>query len=585
MQFSFQEPLSQKELDDFYEKRGIRITTEPTRRLPGTLQEEVQKIIEAMPFNPAVQIPKLEKLNEQYPDVPTLKDHLYMAYVNTGRKKAAERIMKEMLEQHPDYVFGISHFIRSMNDKEELLKHGHLLRTPRDISSFQKKRGLVHISEYVSYQQAACHYEALTGEVESAKERLRTLLELGVSKAIIKELGNIIHYAVTLNMKTRLESNRKNRKSVVTKPAFDPKGVAAPPVFEHDIIREFFYQKTDDEMSEEEIASILSLPRESLIADLEKVVMDAIQRWDYIFSEEEKDNPADFLFHAFAFLFELKSEQSLDVVLNCFRMEEDFLNSYFGDLLEHICLSLLYALGEGQLDKLKSYVKEENRYAFDRIQISRTVAQIALHQPERRQEVIDWFVDVLEFHLEHPDNDNLIDTTFLSFTIAEALDFQAVELLPLITKINEQNWIEPDVAGDFMQIKNILLTPVIGNRKDPLPEDIFEFYSFDYLDRKEPMSPEELASLEKMRSLLMNDPVERMLLDSMSDMLGFTRNKDENFDYNDTDEEEDDYLSKPQHSYFKPNSDTPIIRDSPKVGRNDLCPCGSGKKYKKCCLD
>jgi preprotein translocase subunit SecA len=24
-------------------------------------------------------------------------------------------------------------------------------------------------------------------------------------------------------------------------------------------------------------------------------------------------------------------------------------------------------------------------------------------------------------------------------------------------------------------------------------------------------------------------------------------------------------------------------RTQPKVGRNDLCPCGSGKKYKKCC--
>ena len=23
----------------------------------------------------------------------------------------------------------------------------------------------------------------------------------------------------------------------------------------------------------------------------------------------------------------------------------------------------------------------------------------------------------------------------------------------------------------------------------------------------------------------------------------------------------------------------------PKVGRNDPCPCGSGKKFKKCCLD
>ena len=27
----------------------------------------------------------------------------------------------------------------------------------------------------------------------------------------------------------------------------------------------------------------------------------------------------------------------------------------------------------------------------------------------------------------------------------------------------------------------------------------------------------------------------------------------------------------------------PFRRDQPKVGRNDLCPCGSGKKYKKCC--
>ena len=28
---------------------------------------------------------------------------------------------------------------------------------------------------------------------------------------------------------------------------------------------------------------------------------------------------------------------------------------------------------------------------------------------------------------------------------------------------------------------------------------------------------------------------------------------------------------------------TPVVNAAPKVGRNDLCPCGSGKKYKKCC--
>ena len=26
-----------------------------------------------------------------------------------------------------------------------------------------------------------------------------------------------------------------------------------------------------------------------------------------------------------------------------------------------------------------------------------------------------------------------------------------------------------------------------------------------------------------------------------------------------------------------------VKRDGEKIGRNDPCPCGSGKKYKKCC--
>lgn len=27
----------------------------------------------------------------------------------------------------------------------------------------------------------------------------------------------------------------------------------------------------------------------------------------------------------------------------------------------------------------------------------------------------------------------------------------------------------------------------------------------------------------------------------------------------------------------------PMVREEPKIGRNHLCPCGSGKKYKRCC--
>jgi uncharacterized protein YecA (UPF0149 family) len=31
-------------------------------------------------------------------------------------------------------------------------------------------------------------------------------------------------------------------------------------------------------------------------------------------------------------------------------------------------------------------------------------------------------------------------------------------------------------------------------------------------------------------------------------------------------------------------SHTPLVRENKKIGRNEPCPCGSGKKYKNCCL-
>lgn len=46
-------------------------------------------------------------------------------------------------------------------------------------------------------------------------------------------------------------------------------------------------------------------------------------------------------------------------------------------------------------------------------------------------------------------------------------------------------------------------------------------------------------------------------------------------------DEDDDYYDPPEGAYGLPKT---YIRENPKVGRNDPCPCGSGKKFKKCCL-
>jgi hypothetical protein len=41
------------------------------------------------------------------------------------------------------------------------------------------------------------------------------------------------------------------------------------------------------------------------------------------------------------------------------------------------------------------------------------------------------------------------------------------------------------------------------------------------------------------------------------------------------------YPAAPYDSYYTHET---YVRHEPKIGRNDPCPCGSGKKYKKCCL-
>jgi hypothetical protein len=50
----------------------------------------------------------------------------------------------------------------------------------------------------------------------------------------------------------------------------------------------------------------------------------------------------------------------------------------------------------------------------------------------------------------------------------------------------------------------------------------------------------------------------------------------------DEDDGADDELDDPHDAMPLPET---FVRQGPKLGRNDPCPCGSGKKYKKCCLD
>ena len=93
-------------------------------------------------------------------------------------------------------------------------------------------------------------------------------------------------------------------------------------------------------------------------------------------------------------------------------------------------------------------------------------------------------------------------------------------------------------------------------------------------------NPAWLAEAVRRAGLSLNEAQFNYLLGSIGELAGETRRQDlKGHIYNQV--EGTSPLVMPQ-VYVAPSKGTPV-HIAPKIGRNDPCPCGSGKKYKKCC--
>jgi len=270
--------------------------------------------------------------------------------------------------------------------------------------------------------------------------------------------------------------------------------------------------------------------------------------------------------------------KSIEKVLDLLRMEEGFIDFWFSDSNIEVFYPVLYSLGENQLEVLKSYIKEEENYQFDRFLVSRAVSQIALHQPDRRAEVIAWYEDIYNHFLAHPDNTKLIDSDFIGFSVGHLIDIRAVEILPLIEKIYAAEWIGDDIQGNLSEITKSIKEAYHPSEQKPLPQDIYEYYSKKYNSRKAPHPPLNEDDKRMMEDVMGGiDTAHGLIFRQFSKLISNAipglreEEKEEELYYDD-----DDFV-------YQSRVET-VVRTTPKVGRNNPCPCGSGKKYKKCCL-
>jgi uncharacterized protein len=114
--------------------------------------------------------------------------------------------------------------------------------------------------------------------------------------------------------------------------------------------------------------------------------------------------------------------------------------------------------------------------------------------------------------------------------------------------------------------------------EDALPL-LFALFS---LVREEEL-PEDIRADSPFRAMP-PDRLERMRREAVETLPEIVRALNEHAlgPFDDFDPDEDDDLDVDETTTEGPQE--PYARSAPKVGRNDPCPCGSGKKYKKCCL-
>ncbi len=228
-------------------------------------------------------------------------------------------------------------------------------------------------------------------------------------------------------------------------------------------------QKSENSLylPEELTDRILALPRDIVRHDLEQMSLYHIGlTCDGIPDDYDPDGYTGILSNCVILLGEVGNEESsLDVILELLRQSHDFKDYHFGDAGDEIFVPTLYLLGQNRLDKLLSFVKEEGLETFCKCYVFSAVAHIALVQPERRKEVIDWFREAVRFATKMLPKAQWIDSTLAGLMVNDLLDIQAKELLPEIREMFATGLVDLGACGDFSDVSRMIANPC--NMGDP----------------------------------------------------------------------------------------------------------------------
>ena len=228
----------------------------------------------------------------------------------------------------------------------------------------------------------------------------------------------------------------------------------------HERVRELLYDPDNRlNLSDAQIDELLALPHDELKNDLEEVLRYEMGRTcDEIPATDEKAINSAFV-HALILLKQLADPTSLSVVLETLCQRKEFYDYQLGIIFNETYVPTLYNIGKDQLDQFFAFLQIPGLYTYARYLIFPTVLQIAIKEPERRNEVIEWFRKVLRFYTENLNTNHCCDGLLAGLLVADLVKLQAEELLPEIKAMYETGKVNEQCCGNYENVKTIISKP------------------------------------------------------------------------------------------------------------------------------
>lgn len=506
--------------------------------------DEAQEIYFHIETRNKPNLKKVGRFFQRWKKYPEAWNFYYGALAKNSRHFEAEKLLFKTMEEFPDYFYGRYNYAKRLIHHDKLEEAIDELggETP-DIKRWYPDQNTFWIEHVVRYYALFAELELKRGNYDKADEHVKYVenclyLNNGEADLTIDERQEISEHTHDAfeNINQQIMLHRLNAMNEVwanykiIEPEYIPPTPSEEYKKKHSDSKQFNHTEIEvlyglRLLDEGTIRSILSLPRQTVIADLEKILYHTM----FEFTDEEfEKNQYYAVSHVLWFLYELDAVESMESACFLLQMDAEYIDYWFGDYWIESAWFYFYMLLKHNHRQLLDVLYLPNKNSHTKNIVLEAAVQLAYHNPEKENEVVGWLSDLLRFYIENQENEDVLDTTLTGFIEGYALDLNAKELLPQLKILHEAGCIDEMMVGDYSDVK-------------------------EYFNNPEPQEKHILP----LKSI-------------------FTLAEEEKKWYDETDTD-----LQPEPSISLPNM--PAEKKYPKTGRNEPCPCGSGKKYKKCC--